>query len=46
MFLTYLGMKISDELGVQFDYIDYHCSSLHIYETDYQQALNAIEEVI
>ena len=46
MFLTYLGMKIANELGVQFDCIDYHCSSLHIYETDYQQALNAIEEVI
>lgn len=46
MFLTYLGMKIADELGVQFDYIDYHCSSLHVYETDYQQALNAIEEGI
>lgn len=42
MFLTYLGMKIADELGVQFDYIDYHCSSLHIYETDYKQALKVI----
>ncbi|MBS7258336.1 MAG: thymidylate synthase [Methanobrevibacter sp.] len=42
MFLTYLGMKIADELGVQFDYIDYHCSSLHIYETDYEQALKVI----
>ena len=42
MFLTYLGMKIANELGVQFDYIDYHCSSIHIYETDYQQALNVI----
>lgn len=39
MFLTYLGMKIANELDVQFDYIDYHCSSLHIYETDYKQAL-------
>lgn len=42
MFLTYLGMKIADELDMQFDYIDYHCSSLHIYETDYQQALKVI----
>lgn len=42
MFLTYLGMKIANELGVQFDYIDYHCSSLHIYETDYEQALKVI----
>lgn len=42
MFLTYLGMKIANELGVQFDYIDYHCSSLHIYETDYKQALKVI----
>ena len=42
MFLTYLGMKIADELGVQFDYIDYHCSSLHIYETDYEQASKVI----
>ena len=42
MFLTYLGMKIANELGVQFDYIDYHCSSLHIYETDYQQASKVI----
>ena len=42
MFLTYLGMKIANELGVEFDYIDYHCSSLHIYETDYQQALKVI----
>ena len=42
MFLTYLGMKIADEIGVKFDYIDYHCSSLHIYETDYQQALKVI----
>ena len=42
MFLTYLGMKIANELGVQFDYIDYHCSSLHIYETDYQQALEVV----
>ena len=42
MFLTYLGMKIADELNVEFDYIDYHCSSLHIYETDYQQALKVI----
>ena len=42
MFLTYLGMKIANELGVQFDYIDYHCSSLHVYETDYKQALKVI----
>ena len=42
MFLTYLGMKIANELGVKFDYIDYHCSSLHIYETDYKQALKVI----
>lgn len=42
MFLTYLGMKIADELDVQFDYIDYHCSSLHVYETDYEQALKVI----
>ena len=42
MFLTYLGMKIADELGVTFDYIDYHCSSLHIYETDYEQASKVI----
>ena len=42
MFLTYLGMKISNELKVEFDYIDYHCSSLHIYETDYEQALKVI----
>ena len=42
MFLTYLGMKIANELGVEFDYIDYHCSSLHIYETDYEQALKVI----
>ena len=42
MFLTYLGMKIANELGVQFDYIDYHCSSLHVYETDYKQASRVI----
>ena len=42
MFLTYLGMKIADEIGVEFDYIDYHCSSLHIYETDYKQASKVI----
>ena len=42
MFLTYLGMKIANELGVQFDYIDYHCSSLHVYETDYKQASKVI----
>ena len=42
MFLTYLGMKIANELGVKFDCIDYHCSSLHVYETDYQQALKVI----
>ena len=42
MFLTYLGMKIANELGVTFDYIDYHCSSLHIYETDYKQASKVI----
>ena len=42
MFLTYLGMKIANELGVEFDYIDYHCSSLHVYETDYQQASKVI----
>ena len=42
MFLSYLGMKIADELGVQFDYIDYHCSSLHVYETDYKQASKVI----
>ena len=42
MFLTYLGMKIANELDVKFDYIDYHCSSLHIYETDYKQALKVI----
>ena len=42
MFLTYVGMKIANELGVQFDYIDYHCSSLHIYETDYEQALKVV----
>ena len=42
MFLTYLGMKIANELGVKFDCIDYHCSSLHIYETDYQHASKVI----
>lgn len=42
MFLTYLGMKIANELGVTFNYIDYHCSSLHIYETDYEQAFKVI----
>ena len=42
MFLTYLGMKIANELNVEFDYIDYHCSSLHIYETDYEQASKVI----
>lgn len=42
MFLTYLGMKIANELNVKFDYIDYHCSSLHIYETDYEQASKVI----
>lgn len=42
MFLTYLGMKIANELDVKFDYIDYHCSSLHIYETDYEQASKVI----
>ena len=42
MFLTYLGMKIANELGVKFDCIDYHCSSLHIYEIDYEQALKVI----
>ena len=42
MFLSYLGMKIANELDVKFDYIDYHCSSLHIYETDYKQALKVI----
>ena len=42
MFLTYLGMKIANELNVKFDYIDYHCSSLHVYETDYEQALKVI----
>ena len=42
MFLTYLGMKIANELRVQFDYIDYHCSSLHVYETDYEQASKVI----
>lgn len=42
MFLTYLGMKIANELDVKFDYIDYHCSSLHVYETDYKQALKVI----
>ena len=42
MFLTYLGMKIATELDVKFDYIDYHCSSLHIYETDYEQASKVI----
>ena len=42
MFLTHLGMKIANELGVKFDYIDYHCSSLHVYETDYKQTLKVI----
>ena len=42
MFLTYLGMKIANELDVKFDYIDYHCSSLHVYETDYEQASKVI----
>ena len=42
MFLTYLGMKIAEELDVKFDYIDYHCSSLHVYETDYEQASKVI----
>ena len=42
MFLTYLGMKIAYELRIKFDYIDYHCSSLHIYETDYEQASKVI----
>lgn len=42
MFLTYLGMKIANELDVKFDCIDYHCSSLHVYETDYEQALKVI----
>ena len=42
MFLTYIGMKIANELKVKFDYIDYHCSSLHVYETDYEQASKVI----
>ena len=42
MFLTYLGMKIANELDVKFDYIDDHCSSLDVYETDYQQASKVI----
>ena len=31
------------ELDVKFDYIDYHCSSLHIYETDLKMAKSVIE---
>ena len=37
--------SIANELGVKFDYIDYPCSSLHVYETDYQQASKVILNV-
>ena len=44
LFLTYLGLQISHELGddVYFNGIHYHSSSLHIYHTD----LPAVKEVL
>lgn len=49
LFLNYLGLKIVDELkdehvSLSFEGIDYHCSSLHIYETDLPAALDVVKE--
>ena len=43
MFLTYLGLRFAEELNVKFKGLDYHCSSLHIYETDLKMAKDVIE---
>lgn len=34
MLLTYLGLKLANDLNVNFGGIDYHCSSAHYYKTD------------
>lgn len=43
MFLTYLGLRFAEKLNVKFKGVDYHCSSLHIYETDLTMAKSVIE---
>ena len=47
LFLNYIGIKLVDELQeeyphLRFEGIDYHCSSLHVYETD----LPAVEHIL
>lgn len=48
LFLHYVGFKLVDILreeypSLRFEGIDYHCSSLHIYETDLPAVLNILE---
>lgn len=47
LFLNCLGLRLVDELkdnypGLYFSHIDYHCTSLHIYETD----IPAVEKIL
>ena len=46
-FLTYLGLQIQERLNkdypmITFKYIDYHVSSAHVYETDF----DAVEKIV
>lgn len=43
MFLTYLGLKLSEELGVYFKGIDYHCTSAHYYKSE-EELVNKVLE--
>lgn len=40
--LTFLGLWLSEELGILFNGIHYHSSSLHIYQTD----IDAVKEIL
>lgn len=51
LFLNYIGFKLVEELNewypyLSFDGIDYHCSSLHVYETDLPAVYSILGEVI
>lgn len=41
LLLTYLGLKLANDCGVNFYGIDYHSTSAHIYKTDMEAAMKA-----
>lgn len=43
LFLTYLGLKLSEELNVMFKGIDYHCTSAHYYKDSEELVKKVLE---